>query len=223
MAINPRDDIASLYSHTIILFSNIHSFLSREGLIYNPSNNPQSLGVVENFVKTIVQLENTFFDYAEADATNRNILIVCDRGAMDPSACKSRLHTCVNSLQWSADTTAVYYLNVCILKVCSAEEWSFILTKNGWDMLQLRDARYDHVIHMTSFANGAELLYHTTAVRREELHLARERDAAAAKVQYCCVCVCVCVCMCVCLCFYLSDIFVCVCLYLNASHIYTHT
>ena len=172
-------------------------------------------------MKTIVQLENTFFDYAEADATNRNILIVCDRGAMDPSACKSRLHTCVNSLQWSADTTAVYYLNVCILKVCSAEEWSFILTKNGWDMSQLRDARYDHVIHMTSFANGAELLYHMTAVRREELHLARERDAAAAKVHYCCVCVYVCACVCVCVSICL--IFLCACVCTLMPHTYAHT
>ncbi|KAL5477996.1 hypothetical protein EMCRGX_G024869 [Ephydatia muelleri] len=129
----------------------VASVVFKAGLIYNPSNRIQALGVIENFVKTIMQLENTFFDYAEADTTNRNILIVCDRGAMDPSA------------------------------FCSAEEWASILTKNGWDMSQLRDARYDHVIHMTSSATGAESSYHTTPVRREKPHLAREQDAAAAK------------------------------------------
>ena len=67
-------------------------------------------------------------------------------------------------------------------EVCSAEEWTTILTKNGWDMVQLRDARYDHVIHMVSAASGAELSYQTTPFRTEEPHLARERDAAATKV-----------------------------------------
>ena len=39
----------------------------------------------ENILKTIVQLEQTFFDMAEGD--RGNVIIVCDRGTMDPSAC----------------------------------------------------------------------------------------------------------------------------------------
>lgn len=38
-----------------------------------------------NILKTILQLETTFFELAEHD--KKNVLIVCDRGTMDPSAC----------------------------------------------------------------------------------------------------------------------------------------
>jgi len=41
----------------------------------------------DNILRTILQLEKTFFDMAEED--QGNVLIVCDRGAMDPSACES--------------------------------------------------------------------------------------------------------------------------------------
>ena len=52
----------------------------------------------DNILKTILQLEKTFFDMAEED--QGNVLIVCDRGAMDPSACESVsvcvcVHACV--------------------------------------------------------------------------------------------------------------------------------
>ena len=46
----------------------------------------QARGFQENILLTIMQLERTFFQLAEGD--RRNVLIVCDRGAMDPSACK---------------------------------------------------------------------------------------------------------------------------------------
>lgn len=42
-----------------------------------------------NILKTILQLETTFFELAEQD--KKNVLIVCDRGAMDPSACNFKL------------------------------------------------------------------------------------------------------------------------------------
>ncbi len=41
----------------------------------------------ENVLKTIIQLENTFFDLAES--CNQNCLVICDRGVMDASACTS--------------------------------------------------------------------------------------------------------------------------------------
>ena len=37
-------------------------------------------------MKTILQLETTYREMAERD--KGNVLIVCDRGAMDPSACE---------------------------------------------------------------------------------------------------------------------------------------
>jgi len=39
----------------------------------------------ENLLKTMLQIENTFFSLGESCA--RNCLIICDRGAMDASAC----------------------------------------------------------------------------------------------------------------------------------------
>ena len=41
-----------------------------------------------NILKTILQLENTFFEMAEKD--KGDVLIICDRGTMDPSACEER-------------------------------------------------------------------------------------------------------------------------------------
>ena len=46
----------------------------------------------KNVLKTIIQLETTYFDLAEEE-TNRNVLVVCDRGTMDPSACKFCFNT----------------------------------------------------------------------------------------------------------------------------------
>ncbi len=39
-----------------------------------------------NILKTILQLETTFFEMAAED--KRNVIVVCDRGTYDPSACK---------------------------------------------------------------------------------------------------------------------------------------
>ncbi len=47
-----------------------------------------------NILKTILQLETTFFEMASED--KRNVIIVCDRGTYDPSACK--LHVCIGSV-----------------------------------------------------------------------------------------------------------------------------
>ena len=39
-----------------------------------------------NILKTTMQLESTFFELAEEDTNN--VLVVCDRGTMDSSACE---------------------------------------------------------------------------------------------------------------------------------------
>ena len=38
-----------------------------------------------NLIKTMMQIEQTYFDLAEMCSTN--CLVICDRGVMDPSAC----------------------------------------------------------------------------------------------------------------------------------------
>ena len=45
----------------------------------------QAMDFQRNILKTILQLETTFFEMAEGD--KKNVLVVCDRGTMDPSAC----------------------------------------------------------------------------------------------------------------------------------------
>jgi hypothetical protein len=81
----------------------------------------------ENLLKTMVQMENTFFELAES--CTRNCLIICDRGAMDASA------------------------------FITKERWEYLMTKNNWNEIDLRDTRYNHIIHMVSAANGAQAFY----------------------------------------------------------------
>ena len=58
----------------------------------------------ENLLKTMIQIENTFFTLAES--FNRDCIVICDRGTMDPSACKS-IHLLIAFIYW--------FVNVCLL------------------------------------------------------------------------------------------------------------
>ena len=57
----------------------------RGGVKFDRVTASQARKFQENILRSILQLEKTFFDMAEED--QGNVLIVCDRGAMDPSAC----------------------------------------------------------------------------------------------------------------------------------------
>lgn len=61
----------------------------------------------------MIQIENSFFDLA--NSTDRNCLVICDRGAMDASAFITR------------------------------EQWERILARNGLDEVEIRDSRYNQV------------------------------------------------------------------------------
>ena len=61
----------------------------------------------------MLQIENAFFDLAEE--SNRNCLVICDRGAMDASA------------------------------FISKDQWEHILAKNSLDEVEIRDNRYHQV------------------------------------------------------------------------------
>nr|KAG5698394.1 hypothetical protein BaRGS_006589 [Batillaria attramentaria] len=54
--------------------------------------------------------------------------------------------------------------------------------ENGWHEVDLRDNRYNQIIHMVSAANGAEAFYtlHGHKTRHEGLDDARELDAITA-------------------------------------------
>ena len=53
---------------------------------FSRTTKEQALVFQRNILKTILQLETTFFEMAEKD--KGDVLIICDRGAMDPSACE---------------------------------------------------------------------------------------------------------------------------------------
>merc|ERR1712210_323356 len=105
----------------------------------------------ENLLRAMIQIENSFF--ALAEASERNCLVICDRGTMDASAFVSK------------------------------QEWDEILQRNMCDEVDIRDNRYHQVVHMVTSAKGAEQYYtiehHTT--RLEGLEEARERDTKAAE------------------------------------------
>lgn len=64
----------------------------------------------------------------------------------------------------------------------SKEKWEAMLSANNWNSVELRDNRYNHIVHMVSAANGAEDFYSTEdhACRSEGVELARELDYNAA-------------------------------------------
>lgn len=43
--------------------------------------------------------------------------------------------------------------------VISQEKWEHILQTNNLNIMELRDARYNQIVHMVSAANGAEEFY----------------------------------------------------------------
>ncbi|XP_018022344.1 TRPL translocation defect protein 14-like isoform X2 [Hyalella azteca] len=88
-----------------------------------------------------------------ARSCRRNCLIICDRGTMDASA------------------------------FIPQQAWDCILANNHLNTLELRDNRYNQIIHMVSAAVGAEAFYSTEdhVVRSENLDLARELDRKAAQ------------------------------------------
>ncbi|XP_065367535.1 TRPL translocation defect protein 14 isoform X2 [Calliphora vicina] len=85
-------------------------------------------------------------------SSSRNCLIICDRGVMDASA----------------------YI--------SKEKWEKMMASNNWNPIEMRDNRYNQILHLVSAANGAEEFYSTEehACRSEGVGLARELDYKSA-------------------------------------------
>lgn len=115
-----------------------------------PSGPTDAFKFQENLLRTMIQIENTYFELGKS--SKRNCLIICDRGVMDASA----------------------YI--------SKEKWEKMMAANGWNPIELRDNRYNQIVHMVSAANGAEDFYSTEdhACRSEGVVLARELDYRSA-------------------------------------------
>lgn len=110
----------------------------------------------ENLLKTLVQIEDSINDVAKHHFNDKNqsCMIIYDRGAMDPIA----------------------YL--------AAEEWEILKMRNPhWNEVDLRDNRYDQIIHLITAANGAEQFYtlDNNVTRTETIQVAREIDERCAK------------------------------------------
>ncbi|KAL3191609.1 hypothetical protein MRX96_059706 [Rhipicephalus microplus] len=83
----------------------------------------------ENLLKTMMSMEDTYFELART--SDKNCLIICDRGTMDASAFVSK------------------------------EIWEKIVKAHNWHTVDLRDNRYNQIVHLVSAANGAEEFYNT--------------------------------------------------------------
>ncbi|KAE9415282.1 hypothetical protein Angca_002089 [Angiostrongylus cantonensis] len=107
----------------------------------------------KDLLKTMLQIEDTYFHQAES-ATDRNVLVICDRGGMDPSAYIDR------------------------------ESWLRILSELGVDEFDLLNKRYDQVVHLVTAADGAESYYtlSNNTMRKEDVKLAKEMDQKTRKV-----------------------------------------
>jgi len=116
------------------------------GVSFSLLDDEQRLEFQENLLKTMFQIEDTFFSLASTQT--RNCLVICDRGAMDCSA----------------------YL--------PKSDWDTILEKNSLHEVDIRDNRYDQVIHLVTAARGAEEHYtrSNNKTRTEDIDLAVTND-----------------------------------------------
>lgn len=105
----------------------------------------------EDLLLCMIQTEETFFRLARK--SERNCLIICDRGTMDAKA----------------------YM--------AEESWDRVLKRNALNNVDLRDNRYDQVVHLVTAADGAEQFYNTeeNPMRTEDLESARMRDQATGE------------------------------------------
>jgi len=78
----------------------------------------------------------------------------------------------------------VHHASVWLLIDMKPEEWVDVKKRNQWNNVELRDGRYNQVIHMVSAAKGAEQFYdcvnHVTRI--EGIELARHLDDLTAQV-----------------------------------------
>ncbi|XP_022645536.1 TRPL translocation defect protein 14-like isoform X3 [Varroa jacobsoni] len=121
------------------------------GVNFGELNAEQVESFQENLLLTMMAIEKTFFELAHMG--NKNCIVICDRGTMDPSAFVDRA------------------------------TWNRIIRKHGLNDVDLRDNRYNQILHLVSAAKGAEK-YYTTAghgTRKETLEEARERDDKASQ------------------------------------------
>jgi len=133
------------------------TILLSSGAYFCDLNDESKILFQENLLKTMLQIEDTINEIAKqyVSVRNQKCLVIYDRGAMDPVA----------------------FLN--------PNDWEQLKVRNpAWNEVDLRDNRYDQIIHMVTAANGAEQFYtlENNVTRTESIELAREIDEKCSKV-----------------------------------------
>lgn len=99
------------------------------GVKFGELSHAQQCAFQKDVLSTLLRIESVFFLQAELAVSGPPILIICDRGAMDPSA----------------------YID--------DASWKSMLNDLNLDQFSMREDRYDQIIHMTTAADGAEKYY----------------------------------------------------------------
>uniref|UniRef100_A0A7E4UXS9 AAA_28 domain-containing protein n=1 Tax=Panagrellus redivivus TaxID=6233 RepID=A0A7E4UXS9_PANRE len=117
------------------------------GVKFGELSKEQAYEFQKDLLRTLLQLESVYFNQASL-IKDKNVLVICDRGAMDPSA----------------------YLD--------ADGWDKILKDCALEMFELRENRYNQVVHMVTAADGAENYYTqaNNATRSEGIAQAVNQD-----------------------------------------------
>lgn len=132
------------------------TFLLSSGILFYDLNDETRINFQENLMKTLLQVEDSVNEIAKFYnfQHERNCVIIYDRGAMDPVA----------------------YLH--------SDEWETLKLRNpAWNEVDLRDNRYDQIVHLVTAANGAEQFYslENNITRTESIEVAREIDEKCSK------------------------------------------
>lgn len=124
------------------------TLLFRGGIRFNELNERQIEDFQNDLLMTLIQIENVYLRLAAGAANGQNCLLVFDRGTMDGSS----------------------YID--------PKMWERILQRNSLNAIDLRDNRYDQVIHMVTAADGAPDFYtiENNRTRTEDLKQAIEQD-----------------------------------------------
>ncbi|RKP01677.1 hypothetical protein CXG81DRAFT_4726, partial [Caulochytrium protostelioides] len=130
------------------------SLLKGGGVVFEELTPEMSYSFQKSLLKTMLTIEDTYRQLGKLSAqAGRPTMLICDRGAMDPSAYMDR------------------------------EGWLRMLRELGQDEAQLRDQRYDCVVHLVTAAKGAERFYGNAnnMTRTEDVDTARNIDNATMK------------------------------------------
>uniref|UniRef100_A0AC35UD53 AAA_28 domain-containing protein n=1 Tax=Rhabditophanes sp. KR3021 TaxID=114890 RepID=A0AC35UD53_9BILA len=103
--------------------------LMKGGIKFGSLTEEEQLIFQEELMRTMMCLENTYFRLADSFVERSNVLVICDRGAMDPSAYMDK------------------------------DGWEELCKRLGLDTFHLRETRYNQVVHMVTAADGAEKFY----------------------------------------------------------------